>query len=97
MNYITCPHCDKRISSNRFLKAHQSRAGSVTSDAKSKAVRMNGKLGGRPQKLTPEQVTRLRSEFAKGAKVEELAAKYNVARSTVYGLCASRKAPKKQI
>lgn len=42
---ITCPHCSRTHKINPA-----SMLGSITSDAKARAARINGKKGGRPKK-----------------------------------------------
>ena len=47
---MKCPHCKKDIS-NEEVAAH---LGSITSEKKKLASRLNGKLGGRPKKIKTE-------------------------------------------
>ena len=51
---MNCPACRSPIPS-RLIRSEAGRlAGSVTSEAKARAVRENGKLGGRPRKAKPK-------------------------------------------
>jgi hypothetical protein len=50
-NTFYCPHCDKRVE-NGILFSHAGRVGGRTSTPKkTRAVRENGKLGGRPPRI----------------------------------------------
>lgn len=46
---MICPHCGKRISKKQAASA----MGKSKSEAKQNAARENGKLGGRPKKVKP--------------------------------------------
>ena len=49
---MRCPHCNRDI--GLFADAGR-KGGSAKSDAKTKASRLNGRLGGRPKKIEKEQ------------------------------------------
>lgn len=49
------------------------------------AARARGKLGGRPGKLSPEQVTLVRARYAaRDVTVAEIAKAFRVGRGTIY-------------
>ena len=49
---MRCPHCNQDI--GLFADAGR-KGGSAKSEAKTKASRLNGRLGGRPKKIEKEQ------------------------------------------
>jgi hypothetical protein len=49
---MKCPHCNAIIPDRVVARHLAAKGGKVTSEAKSEAARINGRLGGRPRETT---------------------------------------------